>query len=444
MIFGMVSLGCPKNQVDGEMIMAGLAARGWSLTSDPGRADVIVINTCGFIQSAKEESIEQIMDMARYKTEGGCRYLIATGCLAQRYPRELAEKIPELDGIVGIAACRRLPAIMDRIINGERVVETSPLSLREGYAPRLISTAFYSAYLKIADGCDNRCAYCIIPEIRGPFRSKPKEDVLHEASELAENGVKELILIAQDTSRYGMDLYGRPFLVDLLYELQQIKGLHWIRLLYLHPAHLDRRLIEAARDLPKIVKYLDLPLQHASGAILRSMNRPGSGESYLDMIKEIKEAVPGIFIRSTFIVGFPGETEEDFRILVSFLEKARLDRAGFFKFSREEGTPAYVMKPHVSLRVKERRFNEISALQRSISRELLRERVGREMEALITGYRKDGFVLGRTEGDAPGIDGLLYLADFPCSAGEFYRVKITGSTDYDLMGKALYKIEIKR
>jgi len=434
---GLVSLGCPKNLVDSETMLGLLSAEGFSITGREEEADVLIVNTCSFINDAKEESIKTILELARLKASGRLKTLLVAGCLAQRYPDELVREMPEIDGLIGTGDVGEIVRAVRRALSGERVSPCgAPGTLSGAAAPRLLSTPSYTAYLKIAEGCDNRCAYCVIPEIRGPYRSRPLEDVLQEAASLAAMGVHELILIAQDTTRYGLDLYGRPALAGLLGKLSRLEGIAWLRVMYAYPALVNDELLEVMAAEPKICRYLDIPLQHVSDAILTRMNRRGKRKDITTLVRQMRTAVPGITLRTSFIVGFPGETEEDFRELLDFMKTVRFDRVGVFTYSPEEGTPAAGMSGQVPEEVKAARKESAMLLQRKISLERNRAKVGRELTVLVEGRTGGkGVFYGRSEGDAPEIDGKVFVrAGRDLSAGELVRVRVTGAREYDLEG----------
>lgn len=431
---GVVSLGCAKNLVDSEVMLGILQESGMAFTHDPADADILVVNTCGFIESAKQESIDTILDLARYKEEGRCKALIVAGCLAQRYREELAKEMPEIDAMIGTGDFPRLPEILREALTGKHLVAVGrPEYLYNEQTPRIISTPKHVAYLKIAEGCDNYCSYCIIPALRGRYRSRTLESVINEARKLAAAGTKELILVAQDTTRYGVDLYGRPDLPRLLKELHGLEGLSWIRLLYCYPDTFSDELIETMAALPKVVKYVDLPLQHASDRLLRDMNRRSTQAEARALIGRLRQAMPDVTIRTTFIVGFPGETEEDFAELLTFMRDIRFDRAGVFTYSQEEGTVAAKRPDQIPEALKKKRYHRAMALQQTISQEKNQAWVGRTLRVLTEGHTDQGYTSGRSFRDAPGIDGLVY---FPgkVPVGEFVTVRIEKGMEYDLVG----------
>lgn len=432
----MVSLGCTKNQVDAELMLSLLEQGGFAVSGDPAECDAVIINTCGFIEDAKRESIENILEFCALKGSGRLKAVVVTGCLAERYRDEVAKEIPEADVILGIGANGGIVSAVEAALSGERVTrfpdkENLPL---EG--ARKLTTKPYTAYLKIAEGCDNRCTYCAIPLIRGPFRSRRMEDIVKEARSLAQNGVRELNVVAQDTTRYGLDLYGEPSLAGLLRELCKIEGLHWIRVLYGYPDRINDELIEVFAKEPKIVSYIDVPLQHASGKVLREMNRRGDRESLTALMKKLRASIPGMVLRTTFITGFPGESEEDFEELCAFVEDVRFERLGCFAYSEEEGTPAAGRKDQVEEAVRCRRAEIIMERQFAIMEEKNAAQIGRTLEVLCEGYDpQSGLYEGRSYMDAPDIDSRIFFAsDFPCEEGEFYPVVIDSAENYDLTG----------
>lgn len=434
---GVVSLGCPKNLVDSEIMLGIIKDSGFVLTSSEQEAEVLVVNTCSFIGEAKEESINTILELARYKIDGKCRSLLVAGCLAQRYPRELLREMPEIDGLVGTGSISRIAGAIRRALAGERVVLVGPPGyLHQADHPRVQATPPYTAYLKIAEGCDNRCSYCVIPKIRGPFRSRKMEDILDEAARLAGRGVKELIVTAQDTTLYGKDIYSRLALPDLLAGLERIEGLAWIRVLYGYPTYFTGKLIETMSSGSKICRYIDLPLQHASNTVLRRMNRKGSREDYLRLLGKLRRSIPGITLRTSFIVGFPGETEGEFKELLDFMSLVKFERAGVFIYSREESTAAADMAGQVPEEIKIERRNKAMELQQEISLEKNRSKVGKTVTAIVEGAGDAGMYVGRTESDAPGIDGKVFFSsNRNLNSGDFVRVLINDASWYDLNGE---------
>ncbi len=430
---GLVSLGCAKNRVDSENMLGMLRARGFEIVSDPAEADALFVNTCGFIESAKEESIDAILEMARYKQDG--KKLFVTGCLAQRYPEALMSEIPEIDGILGVAEYARLFEMLEAADAGQRPCYTGN-GVRFLKAPRVLTTPGYSAYVKISDGCDNRCTYCAIPLIRGGYSSRPFDDIVDECRRLADGGVTEITLIAQDTSRYGCDIgEGHYLLPELLEAVSAIEKLHWVRVLYCYPDSTEDRLLDAIQRLPKVAPYLDLPLQHIDDDLLKRMNRRGSAAWIKSRIAECRRR--GIILRTTMIVGFPGETEEQFRTLLDFVKEARFDRLGAFTYSPEEGTAAAAMPGQLDEETKVRRLDQLMMLQQSVSMEVNEARVGTACEVLVDGFDEEqGRFYGRSLLEAPESDGCIWLdADRTLTPGEYVQVRITGADAYDLEGK---------
>ncbi len=433
----VVSLGCAKNLVDTENMLGLLAEKGYQLTTDEMQADLLLVNTCGFIESAKEESIDAILELARYKKEKGSK-LVVTGCLAQRYKDELLQEIPEIDAIIGTGNIERVVEVVEKAVSGERVdAVCAPDGKINRLLPRVLSNPGQTVYVKIAEGCNNRCAYCAIPAIRGPYRSKPMEIIEQEVQQLVRQGAKEVILVAQDTTRYGYDLYQDYMLAELLGRLCKIPDLAWLRVLYCYPTHFNDRLIEVMASEPKICQYVDLPLQHASDKILKSMNRRDSIQQIKDLIAKLRRVIPDLTLRTTFIVGFPGETEEDFQQLLDFMQEIKFDRVGVFKYSLEEGTPAALMPNQVPEEIKEERYHRAMALQQRISQKLNEQKIGRRLEVLVEGELSDqpGVYVGRSRGDAPEVDGLVYFkAGRKVHFGELVNVQIKSATEYDLTG----------
>ena len=434
-----VSLGCDKNLVDSEYMLGLLRDAGHTLTEDEAEAEAIVINTCCFIHDAKEESIETILEAAAYKDEavGNCRALIVTGCLAERYRSEIIESIPEVDAILGTASFDEIAEALSKAEAGE----TSEVYKELTYLPlpetkRVNTTCGYTAYLKIADGCEKFCTYCVIPSIRGKYRSVPMERILEEAEQLAKDGAKELILVAQETTLYGVDLYGKKMLPELLRKLCAIEGPEWIRLLYCYPEEITDELISVMKEEKKICRYLDLPIQHAADTVLKRMGRRTTKKELVRLIKKLRRNLPGIVLRTSLISGFPGETEEEHKELLSFVEEVRFDRLGVFTYSKEENTPAAKMKNQVPAKEKRRRQKEIMKLQQKIAFENAENRIGKRYLALIEGKMpQDNVYLARTYMDAPNIDGYLFVeSDEHYESGEFVKVKVTGAKGYDLVG----------
>lgn len=461
-----VSLGCDKNLVDSEEMLGLLSEHGFTFTDDEEEAEAAVVNTCCFIEEAQRESIENILELADRRTQGQLKALIVTGCMAQRYREEILKEIPEVDAVIGTTAegqiARTLEELIVRGSEGKEADRGAELpdsdGCPEGSAPeisrkrlllddpsgdtgvrarRILTTGGYYSYLKIAEGCDKCCTYCVIPSIRGHYRSVPMERLLEQAQELADQGVRELILVAQETTLYGTDLYGEKRLPQLLEKLSDIRGIEWIRLLYCYPEEITRELAEAIRDLPKVLHYLDMPIQHASDSVLKRMGRHTNRRELEEKIAMLRETVPDICLRTTLISGFPGEREEDHRQLCSFVEKMRFDRLGVFTYSKEEGTPAASMSPQIPAGIKRKRQKELMMLQQSIAFETAQQMEGRILDVMIEGKLVGEDVYeGRTYKDAPGVDGLLFVETHrELLTGDIVRVKVTGSQDYDLIGE---------
>mgnify|MGYP001184963546 CR=1 FL=1 len=434
---GFISLGCPKNQVDTEVMLSLLDKAGYELTGDEKEADVIVINTCAFIESAKRESIDSILDVAELKKHGNLKGIVVCGCMAQRYADEIERELPEVDAIVGTGSIREIAEAVKAAAEGSRFRSVKPNAEAPLGGERIITTTSHYAYLKIAEGCDNRCTYCAIPLIRGPFRSRPMEELVEEAKTLERSGVRELLLVAQDTTRYGLDLYGEYKLVELVRKITAETSIPWIRLMYCYPDKITDELVGELRDNGRLVKYIDLPVQHISDKVLRAMNRRGGSEAVRSAIKKLRENVPGIIIRSTAIVGFPGESRADFEELCEFIKEVRFDRFGAFTYSREEGTPAYDMPGQVPEKEKRRRLDRLMEIQLEIHEEKNRSWIGQTLKVLCEGYDEDsGLYFGRSYADAPEIDGkVFFAADRRVPAGEFVDVKIGVAEMYDLRGE---------
>lgn len=431
---GMVSLGCDKNRVDSELIL-GSINKFYEITNNPKDAEIIIINTCGFIESAKQESIDTILEMAEYKKTHKCKMIIATGCLTQRYGDELLELIPEIDILMGVNDYMKLhKLIVDFIKTEQRVSSTTYKDEGVNEGERILTTNSHTAYLRIAEGCNNFCTYCIIPKIRGKFRSRSKESILAEANSLVNQGVKEIILIAQDLTNYGEDLYGKNQLHVLVNELSEIEGLEWIRLLYCYPEEITDELIEVIANNPKVMKYLDLPIQHISNNILKMMARKTNKETIIDKIDLLREKVPGITLRTSLIVGFPGETEEDFNELCSFLKDYKLDNVGVFTYSQEEGTAAAKLPNQIDEDVKIKRKETLMNIQRGIVRNLNKLKIGNIYDTIIDGSTGE-YYIGRNYEMAPEIDGLIYVTKKKTlKKGDIIKVKITNVMEYDLVG----------
>lgn len=434
---GMISLGCPKNQVDGEALLAKLKKAGYEIVNNIEDSDVMIVNTCGFIEQAKKEAIDTILEVAEYKNAGLISAIVVTGCLAERYQDEIIKEMPEVDAVLGIGANSDIVKACDKALCG--IVTTSfpnkcYLSIND---ERIISTPSHWAYLKIAEGCDNRCSYCAIPGIRGGFRSRTIESCVDEAKALAESGVKELILIAQDTTKYGQDLYGKYSLDILLKELVKIDGIEWIRLFYCYPQRITDSLINVIANEEKVCNYIDIPLQHSDKTVLKKMNRVGDGDDYRALISKMRKAIPDLALRTTFMVGFPGETDEQFESLCKFTEDVKFDKMGCFTFSPEEDTPAYDMQNQIDDDVKVRRQEVLMNKQYSITEELNKQRIGRIYKVIIDTFDGEKYV-GRSYMDSPEIDsGIIFTSDNNLNIGDFVNVEITDYNGYDLIGEAI-------
>ena len=434
----VISLGCAKNQVDAEMLLYTLKERGFKLVDEAEKADAVLVNTCGFIDSAKQESIDEIIELGSLKREGKIKAIIVTGCLAERYQDEITKQLYEIDAAVGIGANEQIADIVEKVLSGEETIELFPdkllLPLEGG---RMQSTPFYTAYLKIAEGCNNKCTFCAIPMIRGKFRSRKIENLIDEAKTLAANGVRELNIIAQDTTRYGEDLYGKPSLDKLLTELCKIDGLHWIRVLYCYPDSITDSLIDVMAKEDKIVKYIDLPLQHCNSEILHRMHRRGDRESLTALLRKIKEKMPNVIFRSTFITGFPGETEEQFEELAEFAKEINFQRLGCFAYSQEEGTPAAKMPGQLDEETKQRRADIIMEHQQSVMADYCESLIDTEVEVLVEGFDRIAECwYGRSYADAPEVDGCVFFtAEEKPAVGDFIKVKITDYMGVDPFGE---------
>ena len=434
---GMVSLGCAKNQVDAEQMLFLLQQAGYNILPEPAGADVVIVNTCGFIESAKTEAIDNILAMAQLKAEGSVGKILVTGCLAQRYQEEILKELPEVDGVLGTGSYYDVVSAVKQLLDGaEGIEEYGDIQAPVQECGRILTTPKHYAYLKIAEGCDNHCAFCIIPTLRGKYRSRPMEKLLEEAKELAASGVKELIVVAQDTSRYGTDLYGAPRLPLLLHELCRIEGFHWIRVHYLYPDMITDELLDTFASEPKLVNYMDIPIQHVNDAILRRMNRRGTRAELDEMLQKLRSRLPDAVIRTSLITGLPGEGEAEFEELCAWLRENKLERVGAFVFSPEDGTPAAKME-HADEEVAQRRAEIIAELQSRIMDEYNAARVGTVMEVLCEGEEPEtGRCFGRTYADSPDIDGrVLFSAARSVVPGEFVMVRITGAEDGDLVGE---------
>lgn len=433
-----ISLGCDKNLVDSEEMLGLLNSRGYTFTDDETEADIIVINTCCFINDAKEESVQTILEMAEYKKSGSCRALIVTGCMAQRYRQEILDEIEEVDMVLGTTAYDEIVSAVEAALNGSRKVGEKPLTyLPDVKEKRIVTTGGHFAYLKIAEGCNKCCTYCIIPKLRGKYRSVPMERLVEQAQELARQGVKELILVAQETTVYGVDLYGKKSLHLLLQKLCAISGIRWIRILYCYPEEIYDELIETMRTEPKICHYLDLPIQHASDAVLKRMGRRTTRADLTQIIEKLRAAMPDIMLRTTLIAGFPGETQEQHEELMDFIDEMEFDRLGVFTYSQEEDTPAASMPDQIDEETKLTWQEELMELQQEIAFDRAQEMVGRTVTAMVEGKVADeNAYVARTYGDSPNIDGLLFIhTDELLMSGDFVRAKITGAAEYDLIGE---------
>lgn len=441
----MISLGCPKNTVDSEIVLGNLISKGYSITSDESEAEVIIVNTCGFIAPAKEESIETILDMAEHKKKGSCQKLIVMGCLSQRYKEEILKEIPEIDYLVGAGDFKGITEIIESntpavppLIKGRVLVREPIFDLNENI-PRILTTPKYTAYVKISEGCSNRCSFCIIPKIRGPFKSRPADSVLREVEILADRGVKEINLISQDTTMYGADLGMKNGLSGLLKRLVRVEGIKWIRLLYCYPTFLNDALIKTIADEEKICKYIDLPLQHSHDEILKNMMRQEREADIRDLIDKIRDKIPGAAIRTAFIVGFPGETEGHFQHLLNFVKEMKFEHLGVFSYSQEEGTKAAEMPNQIPEDVKKMRRDAIMREQKKVSLEINRRFIGTIQDVLVEGASDDnGFLIsGRIKTQAPEIDGVVFIEKSDVKAGDIQPVKITKAMEYDLVGEAI-------
>ena len=438
---GFISLGCSKNLVDTEVMLGELVAHGIELTNNPAEADILIVNTCAFIKSAKEESITTILNMADYKETGRCRSLIVAGCLGQRYKQELLDELPEADAILGTGAWGRIMEAVEATLKGQRVVIAGEDdTLYDEKTPRITTTPEYTAYVKIAEGCDNNCAFCAIPQIRGHFRSRQIDDICREVEHLTENGVREIVFIAQDSTLYGRDLYGKPSLAKLLREVVKVPKLKWVRTMYCYPKFFDDELIDVYASEPKVCKYVDLPLQHAHDSVLRSMHRPDTQAEMIALIKKLRERIPGVTIRSTFIVGFPGETDAQYQTLRRFLIEQRLDKVGVFTYSREEDTAAYDMPNQVPEDVMQERYHDLMSVQCKISEEINQSFEGKEIEVLVEGRdeEKPNIAVGRSYREAPEVDGQVYIEnDTDSKPGDIIKVKVLQGFTYDIVGEKI-------
>ena len=447
---GFVSLGCSKNLIDTEIAIGHFKNNEYEIESNPEKADIIVINTCGFIESAKEEAINTILEMAEYKKQK-CKYLIVMGCLVQRYYEGLVKELPEVDLFIKIDEYDKMWQKIEKLIK-EDIIEISttktskkiseikplPMPTHNEFFERVVTTGENFAYLKIGEGCSNKCTYCAIPYIRGPFVSRPQEEIIEEAKILASQGIKEIIVIAQDTTKYGVDIYGKPKLAELLQKISEIPEIKWIRFLYSYPEGITEELIQTVKNNEKICKYFDIPIQHISDTILKKMNRRTNKEEIENLIKKIREEIPDVTLRTSLIVGFPGETERDFNELKEFVKTAKFDKLGAFMYSKEDGTPAAKLPEQIHPSTKKSRYNKVMEIQQKISNENLKNKIGQEYEVLIENISFDGkYLIGRTKQDVPDIDGIVYIknSDKTNMINKFINVHITDVSDYDLIGK---------
>ena len=443
MNIGIVSLGCTKNLVDSEMILGAFKSQGYNIVNEVEEADIIIVNTCGFIQSAKEEAINTILDMADYKEEGRCKALIVTGCLAKRYKKEIIESMPEVDLVVGVDEYERLPQILSEFFNQKKVFNQCKFTQKLDYLNRMVSSTYPLAYIRISDGCDNKCSYCAIPLIRGGFVSRQMEDILKEAEELAAKGIKEICIISQDTSKYGLDIYGELKLAELLKRMSEIEGIKWIRILYMYLYETTDELIEEIGKKPKVCNYIDIPIQHLNTKMLEDMNRHDTKEVIYDRIKKIREIVPDAILRTTCIVGFPGETDEQFEELINGIKELKFDRLGAFTYSREEDTASYDFPNQIDEDVKERRLKRLFEVQKEISLEKNKERLGSKVEVIVEDVSEDDeYFICRSMLEAPDVDGRIYIKIDEDSSkkiiiGDYTTVKIIDYNEYDLFGEVI-------
>jgi ribosomal protein S12 methylthiotransferase len=438
LVIGTVSLGCPKNLVDSEIMLGLIRDNHWEISNDPGKAQIIIVNTCAFIESAKEESINTILQMAEYKKTGSCEKLIVTGCLGQRYAEDLFRDMPEVDAIIGTECYDKIGEVIERVLKNERFILVEPPKKYTQKVQRVLTTPKYFSYLKIAEGCNNRCSYCAIPLIRGPYRSRPYEEVMAEAKNLVKQGVRELIVVAQDTTKYGVDLYGKYKLADLLRDLNALPELKWIRVLYCYPDSFTDDLIKAFAECEKVCKYVDLPLQHASNSLLKTMRRFDTREDAEQLLAKLRKAIPNLCVRSTFIVGFPGETKEQFEELKDFMAKAKFNCAGVFTYSQEEGTEAGIMPNQIPEETKQERYHELMSLQALISEENEQAREGKTIEVVVEGFDSEDatIAIGRSTWEAPDIDGKIYIENGTgLQVGDFVKVKISQGFTYEAVGE---------
>lgn len=438
----IVTLGCSKNDVDSSMMYSLLDKNKYQMVNEPSQADILIVNTCGFIDAAKEESIDTILESVEYKNEGRCKKVLLSGCLAQRYPEELIKEIPEIDGIIGTGNIDYINELLDRSLAGDLFIKTDNLNSAyiEGIRKEEVNR---TEYVKISEGCNNNCSYCIIPSLRGKNRSRKIEDIYSEVEYLVSKGAREIILIAQNTTDYGIDLYSKYSLANLINKISKIEDLKWIRVLYLYPDHFTDDLIEEFKNNDKLVNYVDMPLQHISDDVLKKMNRKTSKEHIIKTLKNLRKSVPDIVIRTTFIVGFPGESDDDFNQLVDFIKDIKFDKLGVFEYSKEEGTRAASLDEQIFDSIKEERKNEIMAIQSEISAEILSKKIGKKLEVLIEEEVDEENYIGRTYMDSPEIDGVTYVhSDKNLEIGSFVQVNVVDSLDYDLVGEIIWILQI--
>lgn len=434
----IVTLGCSKNDVDSSMMYSLLDKNKYQMVNEASKADILIVNTCGFIDAAKEESIDTILESVGYKNEGKCKKVLLSGCLAQRYPEELIKEIPEIDGIIGTGNIDYINELLDRSLAGDLFIKTDNLNSAyiEGIRKEVVKT---TEYVKISEGCNNNCSYCIIPSLRGKNRSRKIEDIYSEVDYLVSKGAREIILIAQNTTDYGIDLYSKYSLAKLIKEISKIEDLKWIRVLYLYPDHFTEELIEEFKNNEKLINYVDMPLQHISDDVLKRMNRKTSKDHIIKTLKNLRKSVPDIVIRTTFIVGFPGESDDDFNQLVDFIEDIKFDKLGIFEYSLEEGTGAASLDEQISDSLKEKRKNEIMAIQSEISADILSKNIGKRLEVLIEEQVDEENYVGRTYMDSPEIDGVTYVhSNKELGIGSFVEVNVVDSLDYDLVGEIIW------
>lgn len=431
---GLISLGCPKNLVDSELALGELRSHGYEIVADENDADILIVNTCAFLKSARDEAEETLQGAVSLKETGRCKAVIAMGCLPQKSGDSLLKKIPGIDAVVGLGQQGELPQIIEKALQGKKTAQVmeDPTLHNESKISRVRSTPPWQAYMRISDGCDIRCSFCAIPDIRGHYRSRSMEELVEEAARFAKDGVKELILIAQDTTGYGQDLYHRLALPELLEKLSEVEGIRWIRILYTYPTRITKELIQQVAENPKVCRYLDIPLQHADDEILQAMKRVGRREELEELVSNIRDACPDIAIRSSFIVGFPGETPRQFENLLDFVSKEELDWVGVFRYSREKGTPAAELPHQIPAKIAGRRFDQLMRLQQEITAHRNEAWIGRTTDVLIEGYTPEGVALGRTERQAPEVDGIAYVTGCKAAPGEFVKVRVTGALEYDL------------